>query len=117
MESTLAAAKFNAVSFLRSTRLPLPVSKRKILLVSVDLIIVNGILLLGMNLNFGSPLSFSTMLLRPVWFGTLTVIWLVIATAIDNYDLRRTAKAWDSVVGVAKAAVFTGITYVLLPLV
>jgi exopolysaccharide biosynthesis polyprenyl glycosylphosphotransferase len=117
MESPSAAAKFNAVSFLRSTRLPLPVSKRKILLVSVDLIIVNGILLLGMNLNFGSPLSISTILQRPVWFATLTAIWLVIASAIDNYDLRRTAQAWGSVVGVGKAALLTGITYLLLPLV
>jgi exopolysaccharide biosynthesis polyprenyl glycosylphosphotransferase len=117
MESRSAYAKSHAVSFIHTTRLPLAVSKRKILLVIVDLVIINEMLLLGMNLNFGSPLSLSTILLRPVWFATLTTVWLVIASAIDNYDLRRTAKAWDSAVGVVKAAAFTGITYLLLPLV
>jgi exopolysaccharide biosynthesis polyprenyl glycosylphosphotransferase len=116
MESTSAYAD-HAVSFLRSTRLPLPVSKRKILIVTVDLLVINGILLIGLSQNFGSPLSLPTILRHPIWFATLTAIWLVVASAIDNYDLRRTAKAWDSAVGVVKAAVFTGITYLLLPLV
>ena len=95
----------------------LRVSHRRLLLAGVDLVLLNGALLLGLHLNRDMPLSLTTFALRPQWFVTLTLLWLLIASANDSYDLKRAARPADSAFGVVKALLLTGAIYTFLPLI
>ena len=96
--------------------IPLRMSQRRLLLAGVDLVLLNGALLLGLHLNLDMSLSFTTIMLRPLWFATLTILWLIIASASDNYDVKQAAQASTSAFGVVKALLITGVIYIFLPL-
>lgn len=116
METISAYTKPARIPLLHSAWLPLHLYQRKLLLASIDLAVINGVLLLGLHRDLDLPLSPATILLRPVWFATLTSLWLAIASATDNYDLKRTARVFTGTFDVLKAAVLTGVIYILLPL-
>jgi len=100
----------------RRTRFPLQISQRKILLISVDLILLNLSLLLGLYFSEEMPFSIMTVAMQPLWFLTLSLIWLIIASANDNYEVMQAAKVSSSVLGVIKTLITTGLLYLFIQL-
>ena len=116
METTSVHYEPDAISLSRHAGFPIPISQRKLLLAGVDLALLNGILLLGLQYNSDTALSPINIMLRPVWYVTLTTLWLIIASAGNNYSLKQAAQVSTSVFGVIKALFITGIIYAFLPL-
>lgn len=96
---------------------PLHISQRKALLIGVDLALLNVALLLGLYLNLNMPLSYTTIALHPLWFVSLTLLWLIISSANENYEVKQAAEVSSSIFGVIKTLLITGVIYTLLPLV
>ena len=100
----------------RRTRFPLQISQRKILLICVDLVLLNISLLLGLYFSEGLPFSIMTIAAQPLWFITLSIIWLIIASANDNYEVMQAAKVSTSILGIVKTLITTGILYIFIQL-
>jgi exopolysaccharide biosynthesis polyprenyl glycosylphosphotransferase len=100
----------------RIGRIPLHLSQRKILVATIDLAIVNGFLLIRLVRDLGEPLTLSAFFSHIHWYVTLSVIWLLAATAGDNYDSRRWPRRTIAVIGILKAWILTAVIYVFLPL-
>lgn len=96
-------------------RIPLCISERKVLLGLLDLLMLNGALLIILWLRLGEPLSWRTISSHPAWFALLSTIWLIFASAFDAYDLRNASRLPMSILCVAKAALLTLSLYVLIP--
>ncbi len=96
---------------------PLQISQRKILLAGVDLTLLNLAMLLGLHLRMDMPLYFTTIALHPTWFATLTLLWLTIAAASDNYEIQQADQLSSSLLSMVKALLITGIIYTFLPMV
>ena len=96
---------------------PLHISQRKVLLIGVDLVLLNAALLLGLHLELDMPLSYTTIALHLVWFATLTLLWLTIASANDNYEVKQAAQVSSSIFGIIKSLLITGVIYTFLPIV
>ena len=72
-------------------RLGLSTSERVLILGVVDVLVLNGALLVALALRFDYPLTARTLFQAPIYFVLLTVVWLVWAVFFDCYDLPRTA--------------------------
>jgi len=101
--------------WVRLPRLPLRISERKVLLVLVDSLALNGALLLVLWLRMGKPLSIRVVMAHPIWFALLTVLWMPIASTLDAYDLKNASRFSSSGVCAAKCALLTLIVYLLFP--
>jgi exopolysaccharide biosynthesis polyprenyl glycosylphosphotransferase len=95
-------------------RFPLHISQRKVLLISIDLVLVNAALLLGLLLNLNMPLSYTISALHPAWYVTLTLLWLTIASVNNNYEVKQAAKLYSSIFGIIKTLIITGVIYSFL---
>ena len=77
-------------------QLPLRISERKLLLVSIDLLLVNGAVLFALRVwTLRDPrLNFSPefILSQTHWFLILTALWLLLASLGDFYNLRLAAN-------------------------
>ncbi|UCF27894.1 MAG: sugar transferase [Chloroflexota bacterium] len=100
----------------RRTRFPLQISQRKILLISVDLFLLNLSLLLGLYISEELPFSIMTVAMQPLWFVTLSLIWMIIASANDNYEVKQAAKVSSSVLGIFKTLITIGLLYAFIQL-
>jgi exopolysaccharide biosynthesis polyprenyl glycosylphosphotransferase len=106
-------------------RLPLPFSERRLLLIGLDLLAINGALLLAltvwnrdalglaMRVEHGPDLG--PLLRRPLWFLLLSALWLPLAHAFDAYDLRVAGRFRTAAPAVLKAGVITAVVYLLIP--
>lgn len=99
----------------RRIKLPLGIQQRKLLLIVSDLVLVNAFALTALHVNIGTPFSPSVVFERPIWFVSLTAVWLIVACVGDNYDLRQARQPFASAFGVIKAFFLSVIAYVLLP--
>ena len=114
--TTKVQTQLNRSSVQRRTRFPLQISQRKILLIFVDLTLLNLSLLLGLYLKEDIPFSITTLAMLPIWFVTLSIMWLIIASANDNYEVKQAAKLSTSILGIIKTLITTGILYVFIQL-
>jgi lipopolysaccharide/colanic/teichoic acid biosynthesis glycosyltransferase len=71
---------------------PLPFSERRLLLSILDLLALNGALLLTLALKEGQRFDWRHVLDHPMWFVTLTALWLPLAYVFDAYDLRGASR-------------------------
>ena len=106
-------------------RLPLPFSERRLLLIGLDLLAINGALLLAltvwnrdalglaMRVEHGPDLGL--LLQRPLWFLLLSALWLPLAHAFDAYDLRVAGRFRTTAPAVLKAGAITCALYLLIP--
>jgi len=106
-------------------RLPLPFSERRLLLIGLDLLAINGALLLAltvwnrdalglaMRVEHGPDLGL--LLQRPLWFLLLSALWLPLAHAFDAYDLRVAGRFRTAAPAVLKAGAITCALYLLIP--
>jgi hypothetical protein len=67
---------------------PFPLSERRLVLMMLDLLAVNGALLLALALRPGYGLDGTLVLRHPFWFLLLSLLWLLIAHTFDAYDPR-----------------------------
>jgi len=89
-------------------------AERKLLLVVLDLAILNGALLLMLSL-WPQPV-FARLWERFPWYALLlSVIWLVVSTFFNVYDLARASSAIQSVWSAGAAALITLTLYTLIP--
>ncbi len=73
---------------LSHSRLPFPFAERRLLLMGLDLLAVNGALLLSLALRSQHGLDWGSLIQHPLWFLLLSALWLPLAHAFDAYDLR-----------------------------
>jgi len=109
------------VSVLQSTfsrsLFPLPFPERRLVLMALDLLAMNGALFLAMALRPGYGLDGTLVLRHPFWFLLLSLLWLLIAQTFDAYDLRVAGRFSSSAVAVLKAGLITTGMYLLIPYV
>ncbi len=94
--------------------LPLPFSERRLLLTGLDLLAVNGALLLILALRSDQGLVWQLLSRHPFRFLLLNVLWLPIAHAFDAYDLRVSSRFSTAAPAVTRAGLLTGVIYYLL---
>ncbi len=94
----------------------IPLAARQRLLALGDLLLVNFALLASLHYTHELPFSWSTVRARPTWFAMLTVVWLVVAHAGDNYNSWRSVTPSVAVIGILKALALTMLVYSLIPL-
>ena len=97
-------------------RLVVPLGARQKLLGVVDLLIVNVSLLASLRYSAELPFALSTVRDHWYWFAVLSLLWVVIATAGDNYNSWRSVTPVIAVIGIAKALALTMLVYMLIPL-
>jgi len=99
----------------RLLRLPLPFSERRLLLMGLDLLALNGALLLALSVRPGQSLDWNLLVSHPIWFLSLSLLWLPLAYAFDAYDLRVAGRMSTAAPAVLKAGLLTALIYLLIP--
>ena len=98
----------------RVFRVPLQVSERRLLLVGMDLLAVNGALILALGVR-SHLVTLDPLIDHPSWFAILTGLWLAISYALDAYEPHVTSRFEASPRAVIKAGLLTAGLYLLLP--
>lgn len=95
----------------------LRVTERKFLLHTVDLLIINGALMIALALRSDFTIAIAALIDTGKWFITLSVIWFLSATFFDCYDLARAASTSHSLRSSSMAVLSAGLIYTLTPFV
>jgi exopolysaccharide biosynthesis polyprenyl glycosylphosphotransferase len=93
----------------------LRLSERRLLLSLVDIVIVNGALMIAVAARTDIRFTASTVLELSKWFLTLTAVWFVAASIFDCYHLPRASHAAHSVRAAGGAALLAIFIYTLTP--
>jgi exopolysaccharide biosynthesis polyprenyl glycosylphosphotransferase len=88
---------------------------RRLLLLMVDLLLVNGMLLASVMLWNGFMLTPASLLSHLKWFVTLTVLWLVLGTILDVYNLARASSTSSILASVGIAALLSTLLHLMIP--
>ncbi|MDW8103366.1 MAG: hypothetical protein RMK30_10915, partial [Anaerolineae bacterium] len=115
METSLHQEARTLERSIRRGLFPLPFSERRLVLRVLDLLAVNGALLLALALRPGYSLDGTLVLRHPLWFLVLSLLWLLVAQAFDAYDLRVARRFPSSALAVLKAGLVTCGVYLLIP--
>ena len=104
----------------RPRRIPLPslrlrVSERRLLLMLMDVLLINGALLVALVLWTDFVVSAETLRAFSYWFVTLTVVWLLCAFFFDCYNLARAASTPHSLGSSGGAALMAVLVYTFIP--
>ena len=99
-------------------KLPLRISERKTLLVFIDLLLVNGATLFSLWLwtmrDPLRPFSQEFILSQAPWFLSLTVLWLLLASVNDFYELKTAASFVASAFTLLRITAFMLLVYLLI---
>ncbi|MBN2394326.1 MAG: hypothetical protein JXR84_26570, partial [Anaerolineae bacterium] len=88
---------------------------RKLMLFMMDLLLVNGMLLVSVLLwNDFTPTKVF-VLGNIKWFITLTVLWLVVGTVLDVYNLARASSTSSILASVISAALLSTLLDLAIP--
>ena len=102
---------------MRSSRMPLQISERKMLLILMDGVLVNvatlAALLLGAQRS-GWPVSSQFLAEHFYWFVGLTLLYLILASVNDGYDLKVAADVFPSAFTIVKATAEILLIYLLV---
>jgi len=98
-------------------RLPMRLSERRLLLSLLDLLALNGALVVALLLRAEFRRDLGWLLDRPLWFFLLSLLWLPLAWAFDVYDLRVAGRFSTAALAVLKAGLSTAVLYLLVPFV
>ena len=88
---------------------------RRLLLRLGDLFLINWALFMVEVFLAGLPLSIESLVGPLKWYVTLSLLWLLVASALNIYDLARTASTTYSVMDASLAAVLVSLGYSLIP--
>lgn len=72
-------------------------------------------LLIAISYHLHLSFSFSTFLSHLSWSLTLSLIWLVFASAFDCYDLKHASQAYRSLLCIEKALLATSLAFIFAP--
>ncbi len=88
---------------------------RRLLLLMADLLLVNGMLLIAVTLwnDLTPAMVFSLGNLK--WFMTITVLWLVVGTVLDVYNLARASSTFSILASVISAALLSTALSLAIP--
>jgi exopolysaccharide biosynthesis polyprenyl glycosylphosphotransferase len=89
--------------------------ERKHLLIFTDLILVNGSLLAALTMWSDFSLSPPTLLAHAKWFITLSLLWVIVGTVLDIYNLARSASTTSTMVSAGLAALLSALLYLAIP--
>ncbi|MEM4202781.1 MAG: hypothetical protein QXS54_01795, partial [Candidatus Methanomethylicaceae archaeon] len=112
---TLFRRESAILTIIRQGLLPFPISERRLILQVLDLVAVNGALLLALAVRPEYSLDKALLLQHPMWFLVLSGLWMLIAQAFDAYDLRVARRFSSSALAVLKAGLVTCGIYLLIP--
>jgi exopolysaccharide biosynthesis polyprenyl glycosylphosphotransferase len=101
----------------KTSALSLRFSERRVLLMFVDLLLVNGALVIFTLLPIARTRDLELILGNYVtWLAVLSVLWLVVGHLFNVYSLERAANALESAWTSGGAALLTIGLYYLIPL-
>jgi exopolysaccharide biosynthesis polyprenyl glycosylphosphotransferase len=98
-------------------RFRLSFSERKLLLLFMDLLLINGALLTFLALRSNYLFTSASPWLPLTWFLLLSIVWLVIALLWDVYDLALAASPMHSLWSSGSAALAAASIYLFIPLI
>jgi exopolysaccharide biosynthesis polyprenyl glycosylphosphotransferase len=99
-------------------RLPLNIAEWRLLLMGLDVLAVNGALLLALairTLRAHEGPSASALTAHPWWFIILTVLWLAVAHAFDVYEPQVAGRLDAGVPAIIRSGLLTCTIYLLIP--
>jgi exopolysaccharide biosynthesis polyprenyl glycosylphosphotransferase len=99
----------------RLFHLPLRLSERRLLLMGIDLLAVNGAVLLYLAIRPEYTFHWKLMIEHPGWFIILMLLWLPLAYAFDAYDLRVAGKLSKIAPVLLKTGLISCGIYLLIP--
>jgi exopolysaccharide biosynthesis polyprenyl glycosylphosphotransferase len=88
---------------------------RKLLLFAVDVLLINVALLAAVTLWNGYIPTLDSLLAHVKWFITLTVLWMVLGTVLDVYNLARAASTTRILASVGIAAFLSALLNLMIP--
>lgn len=95
--------------------LRLTAKERKFMLLGVDLILVNCMLLASVMLWNDFMLSWEYFASYIKWFLTLSVLWLIVGTVLDVYNLVRASRISTILLNISIAAILSTLIYIAIP--
>lgn len=95
--------------------IPMRISERRLLLLTLDFLAVNGALLAALALRPAYVFDLALVIRRPLWFFVITAIWFPVARALDAYELHIAGELPLAALAVAKAGLLTTVIYLLIP--
>lgn len=95
--------------------LHLTAAERKYLLLLVDLLLVNGSLLVAVTAWHDFSPSLAAVAANIKWFLTLSVLWIVVGGGFDIYNLARSASTTSIMVNAGAAALVSALVYLAIP--
>ena len=93
----------------------LTVKDRRLLLFLVDLLLINGALLAAVTWWNGFTPTPSALLDHIKWFITLSVLWMILGTVLDVYNLARAASTSSILASVGIAALLSALLNLMIP--
>lgn len=90
-------------------------SERRILLVTVDLLLLNAILAGRLIVTGRLNLTWASVWEHAVWFIVFSLLWATIASALEAYELPVAAVPFESIFHVVQAYLVTAGIYLLIP--
>jgi exopolysaccharide biosynthesis polyprenyl glycosylphosphotransferase len=94
---------------------PLHFSERKLLLATVDLLLLNLALLCIVALRPNISLTWSVIEAHLFWYLFLSGLWLTVGLMLDIYDLARAASPFHSAWATSRAVLLTSLFYWFTP--
>ena len=91
------------------------VNERKTLLLGMDLLLVNGMLLLAVIWWNGFVPSLASLWDHNKWFLTISALWLIVGTVLDIYNLARVVSKTNIITNIGMAAILTTLLYLAVP--
>lgn len=114
-EAEMQLSEIRSSQAASTSRVPMRISERRLILMGLDLLAVVGALVGSLYLRgvypFGSLLIFQ----HPLWFLLLSALWFLVAEAFDAYDIQVAGRFATSAPVVLKTALLTSVVYMLIP--
>ncbi|NOZ28723.1 MAG: sugar transferase [Chloroflexi bacterium] len=95
--------------------LRLTVAERRLLLIFMDLLLINGALIAAVTLWSGFPLSIPVVWAHIKWFATLSSLWFGFGLVLDIYNLARAASTTTILASAGTTTLLTWFTYLSIP--
>ena len=113
--STTVFGKLRTRLRLYRPRLRLTVAERRVVLAVVDAVVLSSALLATLALRDTAPFSWVLVTQQVHYYLLLIAVWVVSALFFDCYDLARIAYASQSAWSAGRAALVTGLVYLVIP--
>ena len=88
---------------------------RKFMLLLMDLLLLNGVLLASVSLWNDFTPTLMSVLSHAKWFVTFSVLWLILCTVLDLYNLTRAGSTSRILASVVSAALINALLYLVIP--